>query len=157
MKVTELMRPDAYSSQPDAALRSAIQMMRARRCGALPVIDADHHVVGIVTDRDAALAIGAMTAAPYTCKAEDSVHRALDLMRRARVRRLPVVDSDDRLIGLLSIDDIVLVAQNVRAGIGRVSFEQAMSALEAICARSTGNRSPRVARREMSPTVTPTP
>ena len=109
MKVTELMTPDAYSSQPNAALRSAIQMMRARRCGALPVIDADHHVVGIVTDRDAALAIGdadlppseltvdaAMTAAPYTCKAEDSVHRALDLMRRARVRITPPFGQDRR-------------------------------------------------------------
>ena len=43
-----------------------------------------------------------------------------------------------RLSGLVSIDDAVLAAQNVRAGVGRVSFESAMAALDAICRRSTG-------------------
>ncbi len=154
MKVTEVMTPDPGATRPNAALSGAIEVMRERRCGVLPVVDDNRYVVGVLTDRDAALALGdadlrpseltvdaVMTTSPYTCRAEDPVHRAIFLMQHARVRRLPVVDDDDRLVGVLSIDDIVLAAQNVRAGVGRISFEQAMSTLEAICARSTDNQS----------------
>ena len=104
-----------------------------------------------MTDRDVALALGAadvrpshlsvdavMTRTPTTCRVDETVPRALDRMRANRIRRLPVIDDKDRLVGLVSIDDIVLAAQNARAGIGRVSFEQAMDALEAICVRSAG-------------------
>ena len=88
-----------------------------------------------------------MSRPPRTCQAEDTVHQALATMRDARIRRLAVVDADARLVGLVSIDDLVLAAQNVRAGVGRVSFEQAMATLEAICERSTGRRASTAHRR----------
>ena len=155
MKVEELMSADAAACEPDTDLGSAIRVMHDRRCGALPVVDRARQVVGILTDRDVVLALGAadlapsqlsaaavMTHAPRTCRADETVHHAMVHMRDGRIRRLPVVDDNGRLVGLVSIDDIVLAAQNVRAGIGRVYYEQAMAVLEAICARSTGARSP---------------
>ena len=162
MRADGLMTADPAACEPENDLGSAIRSMHERRCGALPVVDAEHRVVGILTDRDIVLALGAadarpsdvsvdavMTRTPRTCRADETVHRALDRMRANRIRRLPVIDDEERLVGLVSIDDIVLAAQNVRAGVGRVSFEQAMEALEAICARSAHGRSPAgVASRE---------
>ena len=58
-------------------------------------------------------------------------------MRDAEVRRLPVVNETNQLAGAISIDDLVLVAQNVRAGADRVSFEQVMEAIEALAERSS--------------------
>lgn len=59
-------------------------------------------------------------------------------MRECRVRRLPVVTAAGRLAGAISIDDLVGVAQNVRAGADRVSFEQVLEAITALAARSSG-------------------
>jgi CBS domain-containing protein len=53
-----------------------------------------------------------MTAEVHSCSPDDSIGDALDLMRRHRVRRLPVVDGDGHLKGLLSFDDVVLKARS---------------------------------------------
>ena len=134
---------------------SAIRLMDEHCCGALPVVDQGDRVVGIVTDRDVALALGAadvepsemhihrvMTTPARTCRVTDTVHQALHTMQETRICRLPVVNDADRLVGLISIADIVLAAQNVRAGVGRVSYEQAMAALHDICSRSAQGAMP---------------
>jgi CBS domain-containing protein len=150
MRVDKLMASVPATCDPDSDLGTAIQLMRDRRCGVLPVVDGDRRVVGIVTDRDIALALGAadlrpsqlsvssvMTAEPRMCRVDETAHGALCRMRAARVRRLPVVDERDRLVGVVSIDDIVPVAQNVRAGVDRVSFEQVMDAIQELSEQST--------------------
>lgn len=150
MRVDRLMAADPARARRETNVRSAIAEMRSHECGFLPVVDGDGRVVGVLTDRDVALALGAddvrpsersvgdvMTTEPHTCRVDDTAQRALRTMRDAQVKRLPVVDEAGRLVGAISLDDIVLVAQNVRAGTDRVSFEQVMEAVESVSRRSS--------------------
>jgi CBS domain-containing protein len=85
-------------------------------CGILPVLGPDHRVVGMITDRDVCMAAytqgqplahisvqSAMSRALHACRPEDSVEHALLLMRRHRVRRLPVLSPLGHLLGLVSL------------------------------------------------------
>lgn len=109
---------DAYEST-----QSAAQHMRAHVVGALPVVD-QGHLVGIVTDRDLALRVVApgerpwetavrevMTRAPLTCRADEPLETAVARMLARRVRRLVVVDENNAVRGLLSVDDLVLAPE----------------------------------------------
>ncbi|MCY4633357.1 MAG: CBS domain-containing protein [Acidobacteria bacterium] len=143
------MSTDLATVRPDTDLRVAIGELRSHDCGFLPVVEGGGRVVGVLTDRDVALALGTdvrpselvvsdvMTRDPHACRVDESAHQALGRMRDARVRRLPVVNDAGHLAGAISIDDLVLVAQNVRAGADRVSFEQVMEAVEALAERSS--------------------
>ena len=150
MRVDALMSTDLATVGPETDLRVAVGEMRSHDCGFLPVVEGGGRVVGVLTDRDVALALGAddarpsersvadvMTGAPHTCRVDESARQALGRMRGARVRRLPVVNETGCLVGAISIDDLVLVAQNVRAGADRVSFEQVMEAVEALAEHSS--------------------
>ncbi len=150
MRIDALMSTDLATVRPETDLRVAIGEMRSHDCGFLPVVEGNGGVVGVLTDRDVALALGTddvrpsersvadvMTREPHTCRVDESAHEALLRMRGCRVRRLPVVDEMGHLAGAISIDDLVLVAQNVRAGADRVSFEQVMEAVEALAEHSS--------------------
>jgi CBS-domain-containing membrane protein len=97
-------------------------------CGVVPVIDAESRVVGMITDRDVCMAAytqgkplwqipvsSACSQKVYACKLNDSLQTAENLMRVAQVRRLPVVDEDGQLWGLVSLGDL---AQHVHRGGG---------------------------------------
>ncbi len=150
MRVDALMSTDLATVRADTDLRVAIGEMRSHDCGFLPVVEGGGRVVGVITDRDVALALGTddvrpserlvgdvMTRDPHACRVDESAHQALRRMHDARVRRLPVLNDAGHLAGAISIDDLVLVAQNVRAGADRVSFEQVMEAVEALAERSS--------------------
>ncbi len=150
MRVDKLMAADLAVVHPETDVGAAIGEMRLHGCGFLPVVDGNRRVVGVVTDRDVALALGAddarpsersvadvMTTDPHTCRVDETAQQVLRRMRDARVRRLPVVNDAGGLVGAVSVDDLVLVAQNVRAGTDRVSFEQVMEAVEALSERSS--------------------
>jgi CBS domain-containing protein len=147
MKVEKLMHARPAVCLSDATLAVVVSKMRDLDGGFIPIVDAAGHVVGIVTARDAAVALAAgdrrpsevraadaMSVPAVTCVSTDTVHSALQRMARARVRRLAVVDGSDALVGVLSLRDVVPVAQNVRAGVDRVSHEQVMDTLNAIYA-----------------------
>lgn len=108
-------------------LHRAAKLMNDRDCGCVLVVDDDHSVIGIITDRDVALAAleeqlplkaipsaAAMTHHPVVIRADDTLEEAMRLMRTQQVRRLPVVDADERLIGLLTLGDIVRVTAGIR-------------------------------------------
>jgi CBS domain-containing protein len=95
--------------------------MQEAKCGVLPIVDAEGKLTGIVTDRDLCLATAvrrrsatqvavneAMTRRVATCGPGDDLRTALHVMGAAGVRRLPVVDPEGHLRGLLSIDDVVM-------------------------------------------------
>jgi CBS domain-containing protein len=118
--------------------------MQEGLCGILPVIDGRGKLVGVVTDRDLLLATTgtrrslsnvsvreAMTAMVATCGPNEAVTAALATMRSRGLRRLPVVDLDGHLIGVLSIDDVV------RWGVdgNGVSATDVVDTLKAIIAR----------------------
>ena len=119
-RVADFMSRDVLTCEPDTDLARAGWLMWEGDCGALPVV-IEGEVVGMITDRDLALAAAlkprpcvdirvseAMSAGDVALVRSDaSVAQALALMGRRRVRRLPVVDADGRLVGILSLGDLL--------------------------------------------------
>jgi len=110
-----------YFCRPESNLGSATELMWTGNCGFLPVVGVDGKVVGVVTDRDICIALGTrgrpsgdvavsdvMSKKVFFCGPEDDVHSALAAMREGRVRRLPVITKEGALVGVISIDDVLL-------------------------------------------------
>lgn len=127
MRVQDVMTSPAHSCTPDASLAAAALAMQEYGCGALPVLDNAGRPVGILTDRDvcmavarknrfpAAISVGeVMTLNPFTCGPRTDLSYALSVMADGHIRRLPVVDSDGRLVGILSFTDVLSSAQEAR-------------------------------------------
>jgi CBS domain-containing protein len=123
MQVKDLMTTSPSSCTPDDTTNEAARIMWERDCGAVPVIDKNRKVVGIITDRDICIAayfqgeplsqirVGdVMSRELSTVRPEDEVMRAEHLMRAHQVRRLPVVTDGQVLVGILSVGDL---ARNV--------------------------------------------
>jgi CBS domain-containing protein len=118
MKVSEVCSRGAVSAPPEATLAAVARQMQHHNVGAVVVL-ADGRPVGIVTDRDLALALGARGASPLAPVEMVMTRRVLavpqdaDVLTAARyirecgVRRLPVVDGEDRVIGVVSLDDLL--------------------------------------------------
>ncbi|HLG57493.1 MAG TPA: CBS domain-containing protein [Vicinamibacterales bacterium] len=141
MKVKDLMTKEPKTCTPETTLAAAAQLMWEGDCGILPVVD-DGDLVGVITDRDMYIAlatqnarashlrVGAVARALVaTCEPEDDVRVALDRMKQARVRRLPVVGFGRTVLGILSMNDIVLAASDDSG----VSAEEVVDTLRAIC------------------------
>src|SRR5215213_4125244 len=123
MKVFEVMTIDVGYRHPEDNLTRAAQIMWETDCGIVPVVTADKHIVGVITDRDIAIAAatrnrrtssikaGEMNfAAVRTCAPEDDVKDALRKMRKYKIRRLCVKGKDNDLHGIISLSDILLKA-----------------------------------------------
>lgn len=121
MKVHDIMSEPVVTCRLDTPLSTAARLMREADYGTLPVINAEGRVVGIITDRDACLALAGSARNPshiavhevmsrklVTVQTTDSIHTALATMKGARVRRLPVLDAFGHLKGILSIEDVVV-------------------------------------------------
>ncbi len=145
MKVKDVMTPDVKSCAPETTLAAAAKILRERNCGALPVVHGDR-TVAMLTDRDICIAVAshnrrpadmtvqeAMSSAIHTIGEQDAVGRALQLMRRWRVRRLPVVDGEGNLKGIVTLNDIALKA--TPAGNGGPTWADLVNTLQAICER----------------------
>ncbi len=146
MRVEDLMAKDIRTCTPETRLNEAVRLMWEADCGCVPVIAAGR-IVGIVTDRDACMAAytrgrplwdiavrDAMTTAVRTCGAADSLERAVETMREAKVRRLPVIDVSSQVVGLLSISDIARAISTQRVAKVRRELSDAIAeALAAIC------------------------
>lgn len=141
MKVKDLMTTDVRTCTPDTTVAAAANLMWEADCGILPVVD-DGRLLGVVTDRDmyialatrnmraADLTVGAVaTNTVATCTPEDDVRTALATMKEHRVRRLPVIGLANTVLGILSMNDILLAA-GVEKG---VRNEAVVCALKAIC------------------------
>ena len=132
MKVQDVMMGTPAYCSPETNLGTATELLWNRNCGMLPVVDAQQKVIGVVTDRDICVALGTRNRLPgditvrevvsgqvYACQAQDDIHAALETMGRNKVRRLPVINKDGRLEGILSMDNVVLHAES--GGWGRAA------------------------------------
>jgi CBS domain-containing protein len=121
MKVKKLMKQDVGYCSSDDNLTKAAEIMRLKDCGAVPVVDDDEKLIGIVTDRDICLAVGAADKKPseiktgeiikkriVACAADDRIEIALKKMKQRQVKRLPVLDGNKKLVGILSITDFLI-------------------------------------------------
>ena len=144
MKVKEIMTKNAKACVPTATLAEAAGLMWDEDCGVVPVVTQSGKVVGLITDRDICMAatLGnvklselaveeVVSGKLYSTKADDDVRTALETMREQKVRRLPVINSDGALEGILSMNDIVLNAQEGREK-GAISFRDVLDTIKAI-------------------------
>ena len=120
MKVRDIMTTDVRSCGPDASLTEAAMIMWENDCGAVPLINGAGQVAGIITDRDICMALATknrlasdITAGEVSagrvrsCSPDADVSAALDVMRREQLRRLPVLDGDGVLVGIISLADMI--------------------------------------------------
>lgn len=121
MKVQDIMTADVESCGPESDLGAAATIMWKRDCGSVPVVDGDRRIIGMITDRDICMAVATrnklasditvgevISGRVYACSPEDDIRDALETMQSAQLRRLPVVDDNRFLHGILSINDVVL-------------------------------------------------
>lgn len=126
MLVRDAMTPRAETIGPEETLQAAAVKMRALNVGALPVKD-DDHLVGMLTDRDLAIrgvAAGcdpartpvraAMTPQVVWCFEDQDTLEAARIMEDKAIRRVMVLDRQERLVGLLSVDDLAAGARQER-------------------------------------------
>jgi CBS domain-containing protein len=117
LRVNDIMSQDVVRIAPTDSIRHAAQLMARHDIGALPVCD-DDRLIGMVTDRDLAVRAIAAGKPPETrirevasgpaewCFDDDWLNEIQHYMADAQLRRLPVVDHDKRLVGMLSLADI---------------------------------------------------
>jgi len=132
MHVEELMTSRVWACTPDTTLDQAARLMEERDCGWLPVVPGRgrYSVVGVITDRDIGLAAHRFSTSPknvfvreimsvdvVTCSAKDKVSTAWSLLRRSKVRRLPVIDEEGQLAGLVTLAQLARFAGE-RAQVG---------------------------------------
>ncbi len=120
-KCRDLMTADPTCCLPGDPVSKAAQLMKRENVGAVPVVKDQQtkELIGIVSDRDLALQIVAegrdsrstkvedvMTRGVTTCRADDEFQKALDEMAEQQVRRIPVVDDNNRIVGIIAQADV---------------------------------------------------
>jgi len=145
MVVREIMSRDVVTGRPDQGLAAVLQTMHERNLGFEPIVNSEGAVVGVITDRDAALALGehpqrsasrigvkdAMSQPVFSCLEDEDLRVALATMAKHHVRRLPVLDRQGHLRGVLSIDDIVAAPRRR----GSPTDASIVETIKAVCAR----------------------
>ncbi len=123
MNVQSIMTGPAWTCRADESLAAAARLMWDHDIGAVPVLGGDGKLVGIVTDRDicmsayfsggalSSVAVSrAMSTKLFTARPGQTVQAAEELMRAKQIRRLPVVDDQGKLLGMVSLFDVARVA-----------------------------------------------
>jgi CBS domain-containing protein len=135
MRVSEAMTRDVRVSSPNQTIQEAARMMAEIDAGVLPVGD-DDRLVGMITDRDIAVRAVGMGKGPQTairevmssevkyCFEDDDTQQVARNMASQQLRRLPVVNRDKRLVGILSLGDLAVMQGEKPAGEALVGISQ---------------------------------
>lgn len=128
MQVRFIMTLTVESVSPETSLQESARRMKELDVGPLPVCADDGRVVGMITDRDIAVRATAQGLDPaltlvrdvmsdqvVACFEDQEVDEAMRIMEEMRVRRLPVLDSDNRLVGIVSLGDLAVRANKSQA------------------------------------------
>ncbi|MCC7416770.1 MAG: CBS domain-containing protein [Acidobacteria bacterium] len=142
MKIKDIMTAEPRTCAPGTNLAAAAALMLDADCGILPVVE-NGRLVGVVTDRDMYIALatrdvraseltaGDVARSPvFTCTPDDEVHAALAIMKQHRIRRLPVEGFGGAMLGIVSMNDILLAAGARKP----VRDAEVLNTLQAICA-----------------------
>jgi len=148
MKIEDLMTRRVVAARADTELAHVARLMWDNDCGSVPVVDAEDKVVGILTDRDVCMgahfsgralrelrAASCMASELVTCRPNDSVETVVKLMGTKKVRRVPVTDSAGRLVGLVSVGDLLGAAARAATKDKKPIHAALIEALTAICER----------------------
>ena len=155
MNVESVMTRNVKFVGANATLADAARVMAESNVGAVPIVDPEKRVLGMITDRDICLAMAHATRLPsqiavektmarrvFSCAPEDDLESALQTMQLRKVRRLPVLDSQGRLQGILSMDDVVTVSGMKLGGrLSELAYGPTVETLKAIYSRAVHARS----------------
>lgn len=121
------MTHDPQCQRPDDDLATVANVMWDLDCGCVPIVGDGHRIAGMITDRDIAMAAlmngkplhelrvsNVMAKEIVTAKVGDSLSTIQSIMRKSKVRRLPVVDADRKVVGIVSLHDIARAAMRAR-------------------------------------------
>jgi CBS domain-containing protein len=158
MNVKEAMTAQVKVCRPETSLDEIARLMWETDCGAIPVIAEDHKPIGIVTDRDIAMAamhnhqplwdIQASKVIqgqePCCCSHKESLESCLETMERHKVRRLMVTDDRGALCGILSMGDAVSCTNQQKASWGKtsVSAEPVLDMLRQVSGHNSSSDRP---------------
>jgi CBS domain-containing protein len=118
MKLNDIFTRSVVIAAPEDTLAAVALRMQEHNVGTVVIVE-ERRPVGIVTDRDLALALGARRVSPQTevqnvmtrhvlaIPEDTSIYTATKFMREREVRRLPIVDREDRLVGIVTLDDLL--------------------------------------------------
>ncbi|MGI9590858.1 MAG: CBS domain-containing protein [Myxococcota bacterium] len=136
MSVRSYSQGSVCNARPDETLRAAAQRMAKEGMGSLVVVEEDRPV-GVLTDRDIVLHVvagrrdadqarvrEALERRAVTIDADAPLPAATDLMRRRRLRRLPVVDAEGGVVGVIAVDDVVRLLAEEISGLARIATAQ---------------------------------
>jgi CBS domain-containing protein len=128
MRLSEILTREVETIRPDTSVREAAQRMRSMDVGSLPVCDG-RTLLGMVTDRDLAIRVlaegrdpnatpvqDAMTPDVAYAFEDDDVQRAADIMKERQIRRLPVLDREKHLVGIVALGDIATTGRDQVSG-----------------------------------------
>lgn len=127
MRISQAMTRDVHVANPHQSIREVAKIMADIDAGSLPVGDNDR-LVGMITDRDITVRAVAAGKGPDTevrevmsgevlyCFEDDEIERVAENMADIRVRRLPVVNHDKRLVGIVSLADLAITEGEQPAG-----------------------------------------
>lgn len=137
MKVKECMCEDICTIKPESTLKEVAKMMSEKHIGCMPVCDNNNCVCGIITDRDLVLrgiacnkdinntkVSDIMTCNVCSCSETDDITNAETKMGQKQIRRLPVCDENNKIVGILTIGDLANK---------KVNKEELSTTLEDIC------------------------
>ncbi len=143
MKVRDILRNKTKVCYGDTSLAEAAAIMLKHSYGILPVVEtATGKLRGVITDRD--ICMGALTqglpleSIPvrhccstdiHTCQVDDELEAAHKLMRTHRIRRVPVLDDEQHVVGLVSLDDLTFFSCNLNAPTTKKALAKTLSAL----------------------------
>ena len=148
MRIEKIMTKQVATCKSQDSLHAAAHLMWEHDCGCVPVLDEKSKVIGVITDRDICMAAyfhqdtplqalavsSAMSKKTLTCNPEDTIDAAERVMQVNKVRRIPVVNPDGRILGILSLADIAREAAREQAlGKQEVTETEVVKTLAAVC------------------------
>lgn len=155
MSVGRICIREVDTAEPDESVAVVAHRMHQHAVGTLVVVNKVGEAVGIVTDRDLVARVLAkglspsqttlrevMTIAPKTLREDTSIESALLIMRTGRFRRVPVVDESNHLVGLVTLDDVLMLLGEELGQIGRLIKRETPRAIieDQDCRRSEGRQ-----------------
>lgn len=122
MSIKRICQRDVDVAEPGESVHTIAERMRQRTVGCLVIVNEFREPIGVVTDRDLVIRVLAEGKDPYTTRIEEAmtynlktvpddgaIEQALRLMRGGEFRRVPVVDQDGKLVGIVTLDDILML------------------------------------------------
>ena len=127
IRCQDIMTTDPDSCYAESTVEEVAQLMKSKNIGSVPIVESAYSqkLIGIITDRDLVIKVIAMklkpsvtkacqvmTLAPVNCHQNEDIDKALQCMEMKQVRRIPIVDDFEKLVGIISQADIVIRLRN---------------------------------------------